>query len=305
MTRLKLLAVLGGIVLAGCQAGPPSASPGESPSTSLEASAGASASTSALESTVASPDASATIDRSITGGILPPDSIAIVMVEGLRVRETASLTGKVLASFPKGTRFLISGNPSSLGPVVADGYAWYLVVHRDVETDPSTEILGYAAAGAAAKPLMATARPRCGDAAQITLTAYEQLACYGNGPLTLEGTYGCGGCGGLAPGTFEPGWLANPLFPPLPVLTAKPGKGIGRIDIHFVTDGELEYPVEGSILRVVGHYDDSVASSCHIAPGVQGEQVEADSRAAILYCRERFVVDSYEQIGTDPGYGTS
>jgi len=227
------------------------------------------------------------------------------MVEGLRVRDKPSLTAKVLASLPKGTRVLISGNPSFLGPVVADGYAWYIVSHREVETDPSTEILGFAAAGAAATPLMATARPRCEDTAQVILTAYEQLACYSNGILTLEGTYGCGGCGGFAPGTFEPGWLANPLFPPLPVLTAKPGKGIGRIDIHFVSDGELEYPVEGSILRVVGHYNDSAASSCRIAPGVEGEQVEADSRAAILYCRERFVVDSYEQIGTDAGYGTS
>ena len=303
--RLKLFAVLGGFVLAGCQAGTPSSSPDASPAPSLEASAAASDSTSASESSVASPDASATIDRSTTGGILPPDSIAIVMVEGLRVRDKASLTGKVLASFAKGTRVLISGNPSSLGPVVADGYEWYVVVHRDVETDPSTEILGYAAAGAAATPFMATARPRCEDAARVYFTAYEQLACYGNGSLTLEGTYGCGGCGGLAPGTFEPGWLANPLFPPLPFLTAKPGKGIGRIDIHFASDGGLEYPADGSILRVVGHYDDSVASSCHIAPGFEGEQIEADSRAAILYCRERFVVDSYEQIGTDPGYATS
>ena len=28
----------------------------------------------------------------------------------------------------------------------------------------------------------------------------------------------------------------------------------------------------------------------------------ADERATLLYCRERFVIDSFEQIGTDPNF---
>jgi hypothetical protein len=308
MRRLTVLAALTAILLVGCQGGTTgSASPSASPSGSSAASQAASPSAEAS----APPESNETIERSTTDGILPPESLALVMVDNLRVRGEPSLAGPILHSFDTGTRITVVGNPSFLGPVVADGYDWYLVVHRTDENDPSTEILGWAAAGDPATPFLATLKPRCDRPADVLLTAYEQLACYGDAPLTLEGTYGCGGCGGFAPGTFEPGWLANPISPPFSVLTAKPGKGIGRIDIHVPPEllaNFFEYPVEGSIIRVVGHFDDPAATTCQIIPGDQvtpggvGPGVPADSRAAIMYCRERFVVDSYVPIGTDPSY---
>jgi hypothetical protein len=235
------------------------------------------------------------------GGILPPDSLAIVTVDGLHVRDNPSLSGGVVGKLPKGTRVLVVGNPNALGPVTANGNDWYYILYR-AENNPSTEVLGWAAVGSTEAPYLATLKPRCEQAAQVTLTAYEQLACYGNGAQTLEGTYGCGGCGGFAPGSFDPAWLADPMAGSFQILTVKPGEGLGRLDIHFPPDKGLGDPVEGSILRVVGHYDDSAASTCRIAPGPDGAQVAADQRAALLFCRERFVVDSYEQIGTDPSY---
>ena len=302
MTKAKLLAALIAILLAGCQGRGGSESPSASTSapTSVESEAPASASGSPAASVSLPPETNETIARSTTNGILPPDSIAVVMVDGLRVRDAPSLAGGIVASFPAGTRVAVPGNPSSLGPLTADGYDWYLVVHREVEDDPATETLGYAAAGDPAAPFLATLKPRCDRAAHITLTGYERLACLGGGQVTIEGTYGCGECGGLAPGTFVPEWLAHPIFPPLPVLTAKPGTGIGRIDIHFPPEAGLAYPDEGSIIRLVGHFDDPAATTCEIAAGEP--EVPADPRAAVMYCRERLVVDSYQVIGTDPSY---
>jgi hypothetical protein len=303
VTKAKLLAALAAMLLAGCQAasttsGGPSAA--ASAASSAESEAPASAPGSPGESVSLPPESNETIDRSTTNGILPPDSLALVMVDGLRVRETPSLTGRIMTSFPAGTRVQVPGNPSFLGPVTADGYDWYVIVHRSDEDDPATEILGYAAAGDPAGPFLATLKPRCDRAALITLTGFERLACLGGGPVTIEGTYGCGECGGLAPGTFVPEWLAHPIFPPLPVLTAKPGTGIGRIDIHFPPEAGLAYPEEGSIIRLVGHFDDAAATTCEIAAGEP--EVPADARAAVMYCRERLVVDSYQVIGTDPSY---
>jgi hypothetical protein len=290
----KLIAPLVAIVLVGCQAASTT-----SGSPSAAASAVSSGESEAPASVSLPPESNETIDRSTTDGILPPDSLALVMVDGLRVRETPSLTGRIMATFPAGTRVTVPGNPSFLGPVSADGHDWYVIVHRADEDDPTTEILGYAAAGDAATPFLATLKARCDRAALITLTGYEQLACLGDGPVTIEGIYGCGGCGGFAPGTFEPGWLANPILPPFHVVTARQGTGIGRIDLHFPPARGLRDPAEGSILRVVGHFDDGAATTCRISPGIEGSEVPADPRAAVMYCRERFVVDSYEVIGTD------
>lgn len=297
MKKGRLLAALAAILLAACQAG---GSASESPSAA--ASAASSGESGAPASLSLPPESNETVDRSTTDGILPPDSLALVMVDGLRVRETPSLAGRIMVSYAAGTRVTVVGNPSFLGPVTADGHDWYVIVHRSDEDDPTTEILGYAAAGDAATPFLATLEPRCDRAALITLTGYEQLACLGGGPVMIEGTYGCGGCGGFAPGTFEPGWLANPIFPPFHVLTAKVGTGIGRIDLHFPPARGLRDPAESSILRVVGHFDDGAATTCVISPGIEGSEEPADPRAAVMYCRERFVVDSYEVIGTDSSY---
>jgi len=300
VTKGKLLAPLAAILLAGCQAA--STTSGGPSAAASSGESGTPGSGSPAASASLPPESNETIDRSTTDGILPPDSLALVMVDGLRVRETPSLTGRIMATFPAGTTVTVPGNPSFLGPVSADGHDWYVIVHRSDEDDPTTETLGYAAAGDSATPFLATLKPRCDRAAQITLTGYEQLACLGDGPVTIEGTYGCGGCGGLALGIFEPGWLAHPTFSPLHVLTARQGTGIGRIDLHFPPGRGLTDPAEGSILRVVGHFDDGAATTCQIAPGVEGAEVPADPRAAVMYCRERFVVEGYEVIGTDPGY---
>ena len=219
------------------------------------------------------------------------------MVDNLRIRDAPSLSGKILIGLDKWSRVEVSGNPTSLGPVAADGYDWYTVLYRA----STGETFGWAAAGDPATPFLATLKPRCDRGPDVILTAYEQLACFGSGAVTLEGTYGCGECGGVAAGTFEPGWLANPIDGSY-ILRAKPGQGIGQIDMHKPPDAGIELPVEGAILRVIGHFDDDAASTCFIAPLMGDVPTPADERATLLYCRERFVIDSFEQIGTDPDF---
>jgi hypothetical protein len=219
------------------------------------------------------------------------------MVDNLRIRDTPSLSGKILIALDKWSRVDVGSNPTSLGPVTADGYDWYPVLYQASTGETS----GWAAAGDPKTPFLATLKPRCGGPGTLILTEYEQLACHGSGSVTIEGTYGCGGCGGFAAGTFEPAWLANPVDGSY-TLRAKPGQGIGQIDMHKAPDAGIELPAEGAILRVTGHFADDAASTCFIAP-LQGEvPVPADERATLLYCRERFVIDSFEQIGTDPDF---
>ncbi len=51
------------------------------------------------------------------------------------------------------------------------------------------------------------------------------------------------------------------------------------------------------------HVDDPRSTRCTARePDGTGGTVEIDVRSAVLYCRERLVVDSYEVLGTDPSF---
>jgi hypothetical protein len=58
----------------------------------------------------------------------------------------------------------------------------------------------------------------------------------------------------------------------------------------------------GSILRVTGHFNDARSVDCVVAPGEPGQERVANDLAAEWYCREQFVVDAWEVIGTDPDF---
>ena len=60
--------------------------------------------------------------------------------------------------------------------------------------------------------------------------------------------------------------------------------------------------LSGSILRVTGHFNDARSVDCVVAPGDPGQERVANDLAAEWYCREQFVVDAWEVIGTDPDY---
>jgi hypothetical protein len=165
------------------------------------------------------------------------------------------------------------------------------------------------AAGTAGESYLALAPAVCpiGEADITTLyalTPWERLACLGDRQITVEGTYGCGECGGEALGTFTPEWLAHPidvdvLRPPL----AQPVSVVENLVLR--TPPELPQVLPegaGSILRVTGHFNDARSVDCVVAPGEPGQERVANDLAAEWYCREQFVVDAWEVIGTDPAY---
>ena len=133
----------------------------------------------------------------------------------------------------------------------------------------------------------------------VALEASSRLACFSGAALTFEGVFGCGGCGGVDTRTATPAWLAGKEFD---FLNDSSSLQMGRLALHFPP--ALVAPAAGSILRVTGHFDDSRAGECQIAEpdpnNPDGSPVPIPETEAIQYCRERFVVDSFEVLGTGP-----
>jgi hypothetical protein len=300
-----------------------------SPTASLAASAGASNDEpSAAPSTPATAPASGAASAAPSGApsqpagpdpvvsppddVLPPGSVARVTVDGLRVREGPTTGSDLVASLPGGELLAIGRSHVSpnLGPVQADGFTWYpvgvlglselpAVPHAPLE-NPGT--VGWVAGGDANGSFLELVAARCTDAEPTleifqSLLPWEQLACYGNRTLTIEGTLGCGGCGSLIPGTFEPVWLAYPES--LDLLSVEPQDRIGPFQLWFPPD--LERPEVASILRVAGHFDDPAAADCSIAFGEPDPQ-PIDTTTAVHSCRAKFVVESFEVLGTDEDF---
>jgi hypothetical protein len=256
----------------------------------------------------------ATFDR------LAPGAAVEVAVKDLSLRRLPTTSSKRLAVLDRGDILIVSpggGVFAGWGPVVANGYHWYPVIRPQVySTDrglpalpqlPFTEgpfVSGWVAAGDSSRAYLVPLPPRCADPRDLTnvsgMLDAERLACFEPGPFVLEGTYGCGGCGGVTIGTFKPDWLANPFEANF--LTVDVTTGLGPVSLHFRPVGP-EPPAAGSIIRVTVHIDDERSSRCEMT-GIDsnGASVRIDARTAVLWCRERLVVDSYEVIGTDPNF---
>jgi hypothetical protein len=197
----------------------------------------------------------------------------------------------------------VDDNPGELGPLIVEGIEWYAVGPGDGQASRMPGIQGWAAGGAGSGSFLATIAPRCGEMARVQLTSFERLACFGRDPVTFEGTYGCGECGGFDPGAFEPAWLASPFPTGLAVVNPKAGQGIGRTLLRIPPGAGYELPEPGAIVRVIGHYDDPEAATCRITFGGEDDTRPApDPRAVLYYCREQLVMDRYETIAVDSSY---
>ena len=258
-------------------------------------------------------------------GILPAGSVVEVTADGLRVREEPSTSSPVLATLPAGEALYILATPNLLGPIEAEGYDWYLVMHAQdwhgwpehppgsgdgPSADPRTS--GFVAARSGSESFVALEPVTCPAGTVDIHTIYAmipwaRLACFGDRQLTFEGTYGCGGCGGLAPGTFAPAWLIHPInFNLLQPPYAEGHRAVEILVLRDPPEGPALEDVEpGSVLLVTGHFDDPLAVDCVIAPGGPGEEQPAHEGAAELLCREQFVVESWEVLGTDPDFTSS
>ena len=237
-------------------------------------------------------------------GILPPGSTVRVIVDELRLRAGPTVEAMVLATVSRDQLVTIQHtflNPG-FGPIEADGYTWYPV--SLVESDMFMQN-AWAAVGDGSTAFVELVAPLCPDddvvdlATLEVLNAWSRVACFGDRPITTEGVFGCGGCGGSIPGTFEPWWLASPMN--YNFLSTDPSAYVGPFVLHFGPTSPAS-PDVGAIVRVTGHFNDATSAECVVATGIEGEQRSVDPAVAELYCRSQFVVDSYEVIGTDADF---
>jgi hypothetical protein len=327
---IAILSVVLLLLVFGGDDGDPGAS--ASPSASVSASGSAAPAASIPPSEAASPgDGSAAPSAPAPGasapasavsppeGILPVGSTVEVAADGLRLREEPTTGAAEVATLAAGEVLYLFSGPTDLGPVEADGYSWYLAMYtpgyRDWPLNPpgsgdgpsgDPRLSGWFAANAGSEAYVELLPARCPVSTDIdglyAATAWERLACLGEQQLTVEGTYGCSGCGGLAPGSFEPDWLAAPNFHIFTPSWADLPPVVEQMVLHVPPDvAELGSEQAGSVLRVTGHFNDPRSTECAITAG-EGGEVPANDLAAEWYCRLGFVVESWEVVGTDPDW---
>ena len=245
------------------------------------------------------------------------DSLVYVDVDRLNIRDEPKVSAKSLGIVERGDFLHIN----DYGPFSNGGYTWYPAVYLAPAGEPPIEstvnvresngISGWIAVGPGDTSYVERLRPRCPatiDLASIEhMLGSELLECFGGNSIELVGTFGCSGCGGARPGTFEPEWLAHPLnFNFLAVFPVT--DHVGPFALHFPPGGPAAPPV-ASVIRVRGHFDDAAAASCAISvidplgpASGDGELVKIPRAAAQLACAQQFVVESVEVLGTDPGF---
>ena len=291
---------------------PGSASAGPSPS---EPVTGSSASPSATNGTSAAPTPAPTSTpiAAPADGILPVGSLVEVTADGLRIRSAPSASADLLLRLSAGDIVFVDGEGAtgSVPPVEADGFSWYPVKYASGYAgwpidppDDSDVVRGYVAASDGAGSFVSLLAPTCPAdttlATIVTATPYARAACLGGQETQLEGTFGCPYCDASAGGDpgVEPTWLVGPTvgtnllvpswstYPPVP----------GSITLAFPPETAGPTPEQrGSVIRVTGRFGDARSAECRFG--------SASEVAAEWYCRTRFVVESWEIIGTDPDFG--
>jgi hypothetical protein len=235
-----------------------------------------------------------------------------VSVATLNVRDAPTTGASTRGKMSEGDLAILRG----FGAIRADGYVWYQAsrisgLRGELPALPSDllegefDLSGWIAVGDGSTTYATPLPARCPSATDLVslspMLPGEQLSCFGAETLELEGTFGCGDCGGYVPGYFLPLWLAHPIA--LGLLSADPEIRLGDLVLHFPPD--VSEPAVGSIIRVGGHFDDPRASSCSIST-VEGsdlaEPVPIPSADAAQYCRQQFVVETYDVLGINPSF---
>jgi hypothetical protein len=295
VTIVVLVGVAVGLAI-GAFAPQPLADASPSASESVGQSAAPSSAAGSADASVAPAETPASIPGFETpADILPPGSVVVVVTETLQIRAGPGLDTSVVYTAAAGDRFALQ---QFVGPVAGDGLEWYRL-------GVAGDSVLWATAGSGTERYLEVVPPVCpaGDPDLGTVVEmindWDRLACFGNRPLSLVGTYGCGGCGGTQAGSFEPFWLAGPVR--AEYLWVEFGRS-RVLHLHVAPESGVAFPPDGSIVRVTGHFNDPASASCRISVDDDGQVTSIDPGTAELYCREQFVVDGFEVIGLDPEF---
>ena len=251
--------------------------------------------------------------------VYPPGAAVEVAVKELNLRKNPSTSAKRVAILNRGDVLIISPNDDisfGFGPVSRNGYTWYPVMVTGLKngalpalpaspadfTGAAPPTWGWVAANDGETPYLSPLAPRCPAVVDLEnvqgMLAAERIACFGE-PITLTGTFGCPGCGGVYVGTFKPLWLAIPQA--FDFLSVNPADRIGPLAVRFPPDGPAR-PEAGTRVSVVVHVDDSRSTKCTMIDGAGADATTIDKRSAVLWCRERLVVESLQTFGPDPSF---
>ena len=256
-------------------------------------------------------------------GILPPDSVARVIANGLRVRGGPPGSpdhDQIVYSLAAGTLVLIGSSPLSYVPPESssDGRGWYEVHVGGAEVDSYADggINGWMAEGENGLEWLELAPIQCrgsdtlagvlyppdqGGEAHEWATAWDQLACYGGGPLELQGVieFLCME-GSMLPFDMTPYHLAAPVLCTglIPDDIDVEGHSPSGLSLGLRFDEAWgAYPARGEVVRISGHFDDPASSTCTFKPSADVNPPPFDPQFLVLFCRERFVVDELTVVG--------
>jgi hypothetical protein len=315
MRHARAILVLIAVAVSACGVG--RGSPGSSPTMTPASSNSAAPSATAETSGVAHASVAAyppVVSNPV--GILPPASIARVVVTGLRVR--AGHPGvpeydDVVYKLSAGDLVLIDSLPWAYLPPEAssDGRGWYAVHVGGASIDSYMDggINGWVAEGDGGLEWLAAEPVTCLGPATLALllappgqddrwtTAWERLACHGNEQLELEGVAEAPCFEGVeSPYTFDPFFLAGPDMCSAIVvddIDADGNHSALALDLRYRED--VAWPPRGDLLRVSGHFDDPASTTCNAVSNFGPSLL--DTEFLVLFCRERFVVDAHTVIG--------
>lgn len=90
--------------------------------------------------------------------------------------------------------------------------------------------------------------------------------CFGSSPITFTAWHAdAGGCGGFAPGRYEPVWLASPFALGRLILTPMEIQW-GGCGSAVVAPEAPDLPATQQWVEVTGHWNDQAAADCHYIP---------------------------------------
>ena len=108
------------------------------------------------------------------------------------------------------------------------------------------------------------------------------------------------------PVNFEGYFAPLTSLVPVPELLSPVGRvgelGVGPIQLAWRAGTRPAEEDRGSILRVTGQFNDPRSADCAFQVGSQPQYFRVDELSAEWYCREIFVVSSWEVIGRDDAY---